>query len=52
MKKKKIKKQGRDLNVLYSLNGEGQKLVSQVIPNKRKCKKVKHKGKLFDHCTQ
>ena len=48
MKRKKIKNQGRDLNILYSLNGEGLKLVSKVIPNKKKVRKIKHKKDLFD----
>ena len=48
MKKKKIKPQGRDFNILNSFNRIGQKLIQKVLLNKKKSKKVKHRYEMFD----
>ena len=43
MAKKKLKKQGRDLNVLLSITNLGQKMIEKVLPNKKKNNRPKHK---------
>jgi len=45
-KKSEKRVQGRDLNILRSLEGTGQKMVEKIVPDKKR-KPAKHKKELF-----
>jgi hypothetical protein len=45
---KSARKQGRDLNVLKSLSGQGTKLVEKVVVSKKQSSKTKHKKNIIN----